>query len=318
MYESFSSITYFGLCRATTQPVSVSLLLLAVIALTPSLGKSGEPPRIEGIVPTPLSSPSPQSPQGRENTPSVIFSWGLTKGADTYVLWYEDGKGRPDVKNFSGAELDCSDVTLVCKTKSAISVSEGMGKWAVRALKGTDSSPWSNTVFFGKAPEGSLYDRCVLKPEESAALTGDLPSSHFWGGEWSVGTAVQAQTIRYDLARNQAGFNTGLGAGVSFRYYRDVKIGGKTVSVSQIKQDCRASTFRLKNESTVAAPLFSLTPTLFVSKLDDTSNLSVQPAIMLGFIEDIVNIGIGFNLTGKPGDVGHVFLLASIGMGFQF
>ena len=133
------------------------------------------------------------------------------------------------------------------------------------------------------------------------------------------GTAIQAQAIRYDFAKKQAGFNNGLGAGASFRYYRDVSIGSeKNVPVSRIKQECRASTFRLKNENTVAAPLFSITPMIFASKLDDTSDLIVQPALMLGFFEDILNVGAGFNLTGRQGEVGNIFLLMSLGMGFQF
>jgi hypothetical protein len=265
-----------------------------------------------------MAIPTPIFPSGTENAPSEIFSWIQTKGATTYVLWYVDGKGKEHVEELSLANVDCSDVTFVCKTKSAILVREGMGQWAIRAVKGTDRSGWSKTVTFGKAPAGSVFDRCVLPADGSSVLTGDFNNVHMFGGEWSVGTSLQAQTVRYDFAKKQAGFNNGVGAGASFRFYKDVKTPSGNIPVSRIKQECRASTFRLKNENTIAAPLFSITPTLFASKLDDTSDLIVQPAVMLGFFEDIINVGAGFNLTGRQGEVGNVFLLMSLGMGFQF
>jgi hypothetical protein len=39
---------------------------------------------------------------------------------------------------------------------------------------------------------------------------------------------------------------------------------------------------------------------------------------MLGFFDDIINIGTGFNLTGNNGEVGDVFLLMSLGAGFNW
>ncbi len=44
------------------------------------------------------------------------------------------------------------------------------------------------------------------------------------------------------------------------------------------------------------------------SKLDDIANLIVQIAIMFGFFEDIGN-GVGFNSTGRPGEVGDVLFV---------
>jgi hypothetical protein len=304
--------------RYSQTKVSFVLGLAYALFFQITFALAAKPPDLIGRVAINMVSPTPISPSGTETTSSAIFSWIQTKDADTYVVWYVDGKGQEHIDTFPVANLDCSPSTLVCKTKSAITISEGMGEWAVRASKGTDiNSDWSKSKAFGKHL-GSIADRCVL-PEGSSVLTGDLNSLRTGSGEWSVGTAVQAQAIRYDFAKKQAGFNNGLGAGASFRYYRDVDIGSeKNVPVSRIKQDCRASTFRLKNENTVAAPLFSITPTIFVSKLDDTSDLIVQPALMLGFFEDILNVGVGFNLTGRQGEVGNVFLLMSLGMGFQF
>jgi hypothetical protein len=168
---------------------------------------AAQPPALEGRVSINLVSPTPISPSGTETTSSAIFSWIQTKDADTYVVWYVNGKGQEHIDTFPVANLDCSASTLVCKTKSAITISEGMGEWAVRASKGTDNSGWSATKPFGK-PLGSIVDRCVV-PEGSSVLTGDLNSLRMGSGEWSVGTAIQAQAIRYDFAKKQAGFNNG-------------------------------------------------------------------------------------------------------------
>ena len=85
--------------------------------------------------------------------------------------------------------------------------------------------------------------------------------------------------------------------------------------VSRIKQTCRSSTFAFKTPETIASPFLSITPTLYASQLEGNS-LAVQPAILVGFFEDIINVGAGFNLSGE--DQGDAFLLFSIGGGFQF
>ncbi len=307
-----------GYTRLTAMRIASNRFILAILTLIiPDLSMAAQPPSIEGAGSVTLVSPIPIHPSGTESIPNAVFSWIQTKGSQSYILWYVDGKGAERINKLQPTDYECSDDTLECKLKSPISIQGGMGQWAVRAIKGTENSNWSKTMAFGKTPDGSVFDRCILPPE-SSILTGDFNNVRIFGGEWSVGTAIQAQTIRYDLATKKAGFNTGLGAGASFRYYTDVKTPSGAIPVSRIKQECRASTFRLKNADTIAAPLFSITPTLFASKLDDTSNLIVQPAIMVGFFEDILNIGAGFNLTGKPGEMGHIFLLMSVGMGFQF
>lgn len=294
------------------------ILFSALVAVFQSSdGRAAQPPALEGAVAVTLVSPIPISPSGTASAPSSIFSWAQTRGAGSYVLWYADGNGRTQVIEFPTSELDCSDTTLVCKTKTPIETPEAIGEWAVRAVKQTEYSSWSKIMTFGKESTSTVFDRCVL-PEGSSVLTGDFNNVRMFGGEWSVGTSVQAQAIRYDFSTKQAGFNNGLGAGASFRYYKDVKMAGGNIPVSRIRQECRASSFRLKSETTVAAPFFSVTPTIFASKLNDTANLIVQPAIMFGFFEDIINVGVGFNLTGRPGEVGDVFLLMSLGTGFQF
>lgn len=168
-------------------------------------------------------------------------------------------------------------------------------------------------------------EKCVNK---SLNLNGDFQSAHsLFGlsGQWSVGPAVSTQLVKYDMAKKQAGFNTSVGAGASFRFYRPIEIKdeitGKvteTVFVGQVRSECRQSSFGSDRKSYRAAPMFSITPTLYATKPTNEGDLAVQPALLLGFFEDILNLGVGFNLTGPPGEKGNVFLLMSIGTGFSF
>ena len=296
----------------------IGLILFLSLSLYPAARLSAEAP--SPYEDSTILTPEPIWPRGQKDAPNEYFSWTETKDASRYTLYYEDETGAPTWKTLSNTtEFVCPSGTHTCKSTQQLSVNGGTGKWKIQAHVGNKYSPWSGFAYFGKFLQKDIFERCIV-PEGYNVLTGDLNNVPIPGGQLSVGTAIQAQAVRYDLAKHQATFNTGLGAGASFRYYKDIfnPITREKVPVSRIKQDCRAATFRLKNENTLAAPLFSITPTIFASKLDDTSNLTVQPAIMIGFFEDILNIGAGFNLTGKPGEVGHVFLLMSIGMGFQF
>lgn len=154
-----------------------------------------------------------------------------------------------------------------------------------------------------------------LRPEEAPKYLGDLFDS------WSVGPGVSAQLLKYDLASKQISFNRSIGVGASFRYFSAVTIDKKKYKVSDIKPECRASSFSAADvfddpkSGKLIANLFSITPTLYATQAEN-SDLSVQPAILLGVFRDILNIGTGFNLTGP--DKGHTFLLFSIGSGFNF
>jgi len=55
---------------------------------------------------------------------------------------------------------------------------------------------------------------------------------------------------------------------------------------------------------------------VFASKTERSDEIQVQPALTVGFLGELVNVGAGFNLSGP--DKGHVFLLLSIGYGFKF
>lgn len=173
---------------------------------------------------------------------------------------------------------------------------------------------------------------CVDKTQN---LNGDFQESKsfLWlaEGQWSVGPSVSTQLVKYDMAKKQAGFNTSVGAGASFRFYRNITIKNKegkpekdaegnseVVTISQIRRECRQSSFVSSRGSYLAAPMFSITPTLYATKPTTAGDLSIEPALLLGFFEDILNVGVGFTLTGPPGEKGNVFLLMSIGTGFSF
>ena len=169
------------------------------------------------------------------------------------------------------------------------------------------------------------------RDDNLAVYTNDLPSWRFgkdsspglgWlpDGEWTVGTAILSETIKYDFGKKKAAFLEGAGVGASFRFYTDIESVDRTESLPlhKIKSECRATSLQNSDVNTIATPMFSITPTIFASKPLKDQEFRVEPAIMLGFFQDLINVGAGFNLTGDDGDVGDVFLLFSVGFGFNF
>ena len=153
---------------------------------------------------------------------------------------------------------------------------------------------------------------CVKDLFQEPVAIGDF-------GNVSIGPSVAAQVLRYDLASKQAAFNTGLGAGISARWYGKTKVGDKSYSISEINSECRADTldaaFKTSANKFKVGYLVAVSPFLYVSKIEASNDLNVQPAIQLSFLSDLLTVGTGFNLTGA--DKGHVFLLMSLGWGFK-
>ncbi len=141
----------------------------------------------------------------------------------------------------------------------------------------------------------------------------------------TVGGAVIAKLFQYNLKTKKASVNAeGVGAGVTFRVYPNTSMTPFD-DIRKITSDCRATTFDAKllmedlDKGKVAFPLISVTPAIFASKAADKSDVSVQPAILVGFFRDLINFGIGFNLAGAPRkDKGQVFVLVGMGYGFNF
>ena len=70
-----------------------------------------------------------------------------------------------------------------------------------------------------------------LRPQGAPKYLGDI------GDHWSVGSAVSAQLVKYDLASKQVSFNRSIGVGASFRYYTAEEIDGKKFKVSDINRN---------------------------------------------------------------------------------
>ena len=152
---------------------------------------------------------------------------------------------------------------------------------------------------------------CVKTSQEPVAI-GDI-------GDFSIGPSVAAQVLRYDLASHKAAFNTGIGAGVSARWYGKTEVGGTKYSIKDIKSECRADTvdtaFKTSDNKFKVGYSIAISPFLYVSKVEGTADMNIQPAIQVSFLSDLLTVGTGFNLTGT--DKGHMFLLLSLGYGFR-
>lgn len=186
-------------------------------------------------------------------------------------------------------------------------------------------------------------DKCYM----ARPLFGDLASLGL--ENWSVGTTIATSVVRYDFSSKKAALATGAGAGIAIRYYGKSLLGTKeeakrlgytdetittiqkhfpgyvsdakdeiSLPLSSIKPECRATTSDVGKERSqkLASSLFSITPIVYYSKQTTESDLNIQPAIMLGVLDDIISIGTGFNLTGQ--EKGKMFLLLSLGYGFKF
>lgn len=138
------------------------------------------------------------------------------------------------------------------------------------------------------------------------------------------GASGVLKSIQYNLKTKKASVNEiGVGAGITFRIYPSSGMA-PFGNIHKISPDCRATTLvapTLKDnleKGNIAFPSVTITPALFVSKLEDKPEVGVQPAIVVGLLGDLVNVGIGFNLAGPRQTKGQVFLLAGFGVGFQF
>ncbi|MCS6287807.1 MAG: hypothetical protein H8K10_02385 [Nitrospira sp.] len=185
-----------------------------------------------------------------------------------------------------------------------------------------------------------LRDKCLM----ARPAFGDL------GNYWSVGVTASIQAVKYTFGTKQASSAASTGAGVAFRYYGksplgtedaakelgfrkadlealekleggkfyDQTTGNYSLPINKISTTCRATTSDIGKDRTekLASSIFSLTPTVFYVKQASENDISLQPALLIGFFDDIVSVGPGFNLTGP--EKGKVFLVLSLGYGFKF
>lgn len=177
------------------------------------------------------------------------------------------------------------------------------------------------------------YETWKKSPQER--YPGDLQTLKYF----SVGPAVSYSLIQYNLADKKTSFNArAVGAGLSLRYYSpdDLAFLGQNelgrppkpatnpnpairyaedTTIADIPAECRAQTTDLKTAGKAVAWL-SLSPTMYVFQEGGAEKLGVQFAINLGILNDIFNVGVGWNLSGQ--NAGEWFILAGPSFGFKF
>lgn len=185
-----------------------------------------------------------------------------------------------------------------------------------------------------------MRDKCLM----ARPAFGDL------GNYWSVGLTASTQAVKYTFGTKQASSAASAGVGVAFRYYGKSTLGTEdaakaigfetkdleaikkledgrfydkttdtySLPISKISTACRATTTDIGKDRTekLASSIFSIIPTVYYAKQANEGDLSLQPALLLGFLDDIISVGPGFNLTGP--EKGKVFLVLSLGYGFKF
>ena len=192
-------------------------------------------------------------------------------------------------------------------------------------IKDNQEKPHARNFWISILPteeaRNSALGKCFLDVGSKAAA-GDLSSNI------SVGPTLTTQLVRYNLATEKASFNArGIGVGAAFRFYNDNDMDaspGTTIrDIRRIKPECRAttlSTFEGDQSQYKASSWLSISPVIFASVEESQGNaandLSVQPAIVFGFLRDLINFGVGWNLAGP--NRGQAFLLMGIGTGFKF
>lgn len=188
---------------------------------------------------------------------------------------------------------------------------------------------------------------CDWSKSGSKLYPGDLGSllkvGGDWLGNWAAGPAASYSLVQYNLADKKSSLNAkALGAGLSFRYYRSdhlthfwekflnrplkpigpsnptnpkEKYAEDTV-IADIPAGCRAQTLDLTGNDEKIASWYSIAPTMYVFQEENADKLGVQFAFNFGFLNDIFNVGVGWNLSGQ--NAGEWFLLVGPSYGFRF
>ncbi len=189
--------------------------------------------------------------------------------------------------------------------------------------------------------KGISSEKCLMQ----RPLFGDLVSLGKSFQNWSAGVTVSTQAIKYTFGAEKVSSNTSGGVGVAFRYYGHSPVGDEAetrrlgydpkdldvangygsgnkdyyqLPIYRIKPECRATTsdFGKERKEKLASSIFSIIPTVYATKPDSVNDIVVQPALLIGFFDDIISVGPGFSLTGP--EKGKVFLVLSLGYGFKF
>ncbi len=203
----------------------------------------------------------------------------------------------------------------------------------------TNLTPLTHKATMGIKVVATLVPTCDWDMSGNEKYAGDLTQN------WSAGAIASYSLVQYNLADKKSSFNSkALGAGIAFRYYRDRhlkwfgenKLGKRNariipgtlwdsyeegdyvenVGIADIPAGCRAQSEDLLGATNKIAPMYSISPTMYVFQEKNEDDFGVQFAVNVGFLNDIFNIGIGWNLSGD--DAGEWFILAGPSFGFNF
>jgi hypothetical protein len=212
-------------------------------------------------------------------------------------------------------------------TTFSTALAQGTGTPAVAETQSLSAKDGGKPKVEIKEFEIKNFKSKVEDPVEGGCIK-DLTKEPIAGGDFgnhiSFGPTVAAKAFNYGLASKRMAFNAGIGAGLSMRIYDKVRFyndKGQTIesySIRQIRKRCRAETFDgawLTPDNKKVIPWISISPMVFASKSERADEIQVQPALTVGFLGELVNVGAGFNLSGP--DKGHVFVLLSLGYGMK-
>jgi len=167
---------------------------------------------------------------------------------------------------------------------------------------------------------------CTSYKKDSPREGENIGDGFFFGqGNHSVGGIASYSLFRYNIADEKASFNEkAAGLGLAFRIYTDNQLrqAGAT-HISQVPEACRAKpsdglTYHIAKKGRLAkiAPIVSIAPTIYVSQDKNDNEVTMQPSLTFGFLNDFFSLGIGYNLSGP--DSGEWFLIAGPSVGFSF
>ena len=179
--------------------------------------------------------------------------------------------------------------------------------------------------------DGRTMEDCLANQIEQSQRWTDLSTN------WTVEPIVTVQMVKYTFSNHKASINAqGAGVGITFKYYPDprmiaasaeqreitktqkdgtdatyIKFDGQK-DIRRIKGACRATSFDQTNK--LAGSLLSVGPVVFVSK-PDTGDTQVQLGVVVGFFENLVQIGLGMNVS--PNEHLDPFLMLGFAKGFD-
>lgn len=307
----------------------ISLFMVGAIIITCPLSSSAAPP-VNTI---------PSAVKVIEDT-DINFEGVSVNDVDgnlaSVQLSVKHGKLKINFSAGGGLVISGNESKAVTLTGSEIQINSalsGLSYQGDRNYRGPDTLIVVSTDSSTPNPEvGTDYVSLSVYREEvngpcTSYTKGPNEGKHI--GDWfkrlSVGNIFNYSLVQYNLADKKAALNTqAAGFGVAFRYYTKNQLAqAGTDDIETVPLSCRARTADLldfnvapNGELPKIGAAFSLAPTFYVFKDKNENDLGTQLALNLGFLNDFLTIGVGWNLSGP--DAGEWFILAGPSVGFSF